>query len=446
MVAQIEKTRKVDRPVATTRSEEVTQRSEVADFEKLLSDLSAALVRVPVAEIDNEIELWLQRIVLAMDVDRGNVLQVDPVDGRIYVTHQWGRPGVFTPDRGLKTDSIKWYPWLLTKLLSGELVVFSSFAELPPEASQDVATARRMGAKSNATIPLKVGGAVVGALLVGTVFSERTWSNESIRRLTLLAEMLGNALERIRSEAQIRRLSEELRQVSQVVSMGELTASLAHELNQPLGAILNNTKAIQHLLKAKTPDLTEIEAALDDIVRDDARAVEIVRNVRAMFKRGEAKMSPVDIKEVLLDVARIVSSDARMKGIVFSMELPDSLPPIRGDKTHLSQVILNLIFNAFDSVCESDGSRTVTVRAAADESGQLHVAVGDTGRGIDPAAVPNLFKPFFTTKSTGMGMGLTIASSIIQNHGGRLWATQNPGRGATVEFALPIENNTEQAG
>jgi signal transduction histidine kinase len=411
---------------------------ESVDFEKLLSDLSASLIRVSVAEIDSEIERWLERIVLAMDADRGNVLQVDPTDGGIYLTHQWGRPSVLTPDRGRKTDSTKWYPWLLGKVRSGELVVFSRLDELPPEAYKDVAAARQMGGKSNVTIPLKVGGIVVGALMVGTFFSERRWSEKTVQRLKLVAEIVGNALERIRSEAEIRRLSEELRQASQVVTMGELTASLAHELNQPLGAASNNAAAARRLLKAKTPDLTEIEEALNDIISANARAVEIIKNVRAIFQRGAARTLPVDVRELLLDVGRIVNADARMRDINWSIQLPDSLPPVRGDKTHLTQAVLNLVLNAFDSVCDTDGTREVVLCAGQEEPDQIDISVSDSGKGIDPKVMPRLFEPFFTTKPTGMGMGLTIVRSIIENHGGRIWATQNPDRGATLAFVLPV--------
>jgi C4-dicarboxylate-specific signal transduction histidine kinase len=199
------------------------------------------------------------------------------------------------------------------------------------------------------------------------------------------------------------------------MTMGELTASLAHELNQPLGAILNNAKAARRLLSAKTPDLIEIDAALDDIIRDDVRAVDIVKNVRAMFQRGAAKMVPVDVRQLIAEVARIVNSDATMKEISWSLELPDSLPRVLGDKTHLTQAILTLVVNAFDSVCDGEGPREVVLRADHEEPNQVHVSVRDSGRGIDAQVIPNLFEAFYTTKPRGMGMGLTIVRSIIES-------------------------------
>jgi signal transduction histidine kinase len=423
----------------TTAPSAVSLGEKPEDFERLLSHLSAAFIRVSVDQLDSEIERWLERIVLAMGVDRSTVYRVD-TDGLFWCTHQWARPGIGTQDRGQRYAA-KDAPWLISKIRSGEIVVISRMIDLPPEAWTAREGFLRVGTRSNVTIPLRVGGLVVGALLFGAIFSEKRWTDQEVQRLKLVAEIFGNAFERKRTEAEIRRLSEELRQATQVMTMGELTASLAHELNQPLGAILNNAKAARRLLTTKKPDLAEIDDALDDIIRDDARAVDIIRNVRALFQRGETKMSPVELDGLLQDVARIVTADARMKRISWSMELADSLPLVRGDKTHLTQAVLNLVLNAFDAVTESAGPRRVTLRAARDDHRQVRVSVSDSGKGIDPSVMPRLFDPFYTTKPAGMGMGLTVVRSIVENHGGRIWATSNSDCGATFEFVLPVEIN-----
>src|SRR6202030_681148 len=297
--------------VATASPAEITRASELVDFEKLLADLSAAFIRVSAEEVDAEIERWLQLIVLAMKIDRSTVVQVDPADGLIYTTHQWAREGLPAPDRGRRAVHDGSHPWLEAQVFSGEVVVIRRLQEMPPEASKDRDSFRLEGNKSNVTIPLRIAGVVVGAVLFGALLSEKAWSQRDVQRLKLVAEIFGNALERRRVEAEIRRLSEELRKASQVVTMGELTASLAHELNQPLAAIRNNSQAALELLTAKSPDIGEVVVALEDIVRDNTRASETVRSVRALFQRGETKVSSVDVKELLLDINRIVSADAR---------------------------------------------------------------------------------------------------------------------------------------
>jgi signal transduction histidine kinase len=242
------------------------------------------------------------------------------------------------------------------------------------------------------------------------------------------------------STAELSRLQDEMRQASRAMMMGELTASLAHEVNQPLAAILNNAQAASRFLAANKPNLRDVKECLDDIIRDNARAVETIKNVRALFQRDEVEMSSVDLLRLVRDVERIVRLDAEAKNISVRLALPSSLPAIVGNRTQLIQALVNLILNAFDAICQNgEGLREVHLGVTQREPGSVHVEVRDSGVGIDPAIMPLLFDAFFTTKPKGMGMGLAIVRSIIENHGGRLWATRNPDRGATLEFSLPAD-------
>jgi signal transduction histidine kinase len=411
--------------------------SQPADFESMLAELSSTFIRISGHQVDGEIDRWLRNIVLALNLDRSTVGEFDASRGILNMTHQWAREGV--RPNPLQVEVHQFMPWLAQKILADELVVISRLEELPPEAAADVKYARLAGLKSNVTVPLKVGGQIVGGIGFATFFTERQWPDKTLRRLKLVAEMFGNALERKRATSEISDLKDEVSRMSRVLTMTEMAAALAHELNQPLGAILNNAQAARRFLAAKTPDLSEVKSALDQIVFDNGRAVDVIRNVRALFQPGKPTMALISPRDILLDVERIVSSDAARRNISLRLELPASLPDVIGERTQLIQVLINLIVNAFESISETtEGPHEVVISAAQHEPDQISVSVRDSGKGIEQGILPNLFRAFTTTKPNGTGMGLAISRSIIEKHGGRLWASQNLDRGATLEFSLPL--------
>jgi PAS domain S-box-containing protein len=262
------------------------------------------------------------------------------------------------------------------------------------------------------------------------------------------ATVMVDITDRKRAEEEIkriRRLEGEVRQASRAEMMGGLTASLAHELNQPLGAVQITAQAARRFLAAKRPQLRKAKAAIDDVIQDNARAAETIRNVRALFQRDAVQMSVVDLNQMLHDVERIVRADAASKNVTLQLDLPTELPTVVGNRTQLIEVLMNLVLNAFDSVCEStDGPRQVEMRASQPETRCIRISVRDSGKGIGPETMPRLFDAFFTTKPKGMGMGLAIVRSIIENHGGCLRATSNPDRGATFEFDLPVKADVKE--
>ncbi|HJU10225.1 MAG TPA: HAMP domain-containing sensor histidine kinase [Candidatus Binataceae bacterium] len=220
--------------------------------------------------------------------------------------------------------------------------------------------------------------------------------------------------------------------------MAELTTSLGHELNQPLGAILNNAQAARHLLRADSPDLHELRDAVEDIIADVGRASAIIRHAREGFQSVIEGQGSVDLREILVDLGRVLQNDAKAKAISLRVTVPPSLPRVIGNRQGFIQMLMNLVLNAFDSVAErSSGPRIVEV-SAEQQSNQVHVKIRDTGKGIDPQIRPRLFNAFITTKPKGTGMGLAIARSIIEKNGGRIWAAEEAGPGATIEFTLPL--------
>jgi PAS domain S-box-containing protein len=256
-----------------------------------------------------------------------------------------------------------------------------------------------------------------------------------------------NVTARKRAEEEAQRHRDELAHVARVATMGELTASIAHEIYQPLGAILTNARVAHRLLEGEEPDIAEAQGALNDIVEDGERASEILKRVRAWVRRKEMTRIPLDINEVIKEIVKLVWNDLSKKGISADLQLADHLPLVTGDRISLQQVILNLLRNAAEaSSANGTGRKKVEVRSSLQDPKTVMVAVKDNGIGIDPQNLKRIFDAFFTTKENGMGMGLKISRSIIEAHDGKLWAAQNGDRGATFHFTLPVAASGNDVG
>ena len=253
--------------------------------------------------------------------------------------------------------------------------------------------------------------------------------------------------ERKRSEAESIKHRDELAHVTRISSMGELAASLAHELNQPLTAILSNAQAAQRFLSARPLDIEEVREILRDIVEDNKRAGEVIRRMRALAKKEEFEFESVDLSQTLQEIVPLVHSDAILRNVSIHVDVDPNLPYALGDKIQLQQVLLNLLLNAFDAMNDRPiAEREVVVWAGSDGANMLKVAISDRGTGLTSDKLDKVFEPFYTTKREGLGMGLSISRSIIEAHGGRLWGENNQGSGATFTFTLPLLRASEQMG
>lgn len=229
--------------------------------------------------------------------------------------------------------------------------------------------------------------------------------------------------------------------LTRVSTMGELAGSLAHELNQPLTAILSNVQAAQRFMAADPIDVAEVREILNDIVQDDYRASEVIRRIRAVVKKGDMEFAHLDLATVIRDAVLLLHSDAIMRETRVALDICDDLPAVYADKVQLQQVALNLLLNAFDAMsrvlpCE----RVVSIALTPEGDDMVRIAVRDCGHGLTVGKLDTIFKPFYTSKPHGLGLGLSISRSIVELHGGRLWAENNVDRGATFYVTLPTGN------
>jgi PAS domain S-box-containing protein len=246
---------------------------------------------------------------------------------------------------------------------------------------------------------------------------------------------------RRRAEEEARHQRDELAHVLRMTTTGELTAALAHEINQPLTAIVANAQAARRMLEGPAPAPEDLQETLADISEDAKRAALIIGRLRAMSKRQEAKPEPVDCNGLVMSVATLLRHDFQRKGITITFNLTQPLPPVSADPVQLQQVVLNLLVNAADAVIAGEGSREVSVGTTVGDGGRVELSVSDTGIGVPESDLERIFAPFVSTKRDGLGMGLSISRSIVTAHEGRMWATRNPTGGLTVHVELPPSAN-----
>ncbi len=257
-------------------------------------------------------------------------------------------------------------------------------------------------------------------------------------RIVGASKLARDITERKRAEEALRQAQADLAYMSRVTTMGELTASLAHEIRQPISAAVINAKTCLRWLGRDEPDLAEACEAASRLVKDVTRAADIIGRISSLFKKGALQRELVDISDLVREMIVLLRNEVNRYSISIRTELAEGLPKVMADRVQLQQVFMNLMLNAIDAMKETSGPGELTIKAEA-EDGQLLISVSDTGVGLPPEQADQIFRAFFTTKDNGTGMGLPISRSIIESHGGRLWVTGASGRGATFQFTLPAK-------
>jgi C4-dicarboxylate-specific signal transduction histidine kinase len=244
--------------------------------------------------------------------------------------------------------------------------------------------------------------------------------------------------DRRRAAEALRQAQADLAHVSRVTTMGELTTSIAHEVNQPLAGIVTNASACLRWLAGDTPNLEEAREAARRIIRDGNRASDVIGRIRAMARKADPEKQPMDLNDAVQEVLDLTQGEVRRNGVLVRRELARDPPPVLGDRVQLQQVVLNLVMNGIEAMSTVvDRPRVLIIRTERMEDDQVRVTVQDSGVGLDPRGSDHIFDAFYSTKRGGIGMGLSISRSIVENHGGRLWALPSNGPGATFQFTVP---------
>ena len=297
----------------------------------------------------------------------------------------------------------------------------------------------KAGFRTSLFVPLLKDDEIVGIITLGRK-QVQPFTDKQISLFMDFAAQATIALESTRRERRYREMQMELARVNRVATIGQLTASITHEVNQPLASARNNLTAALNFLNRTPPDLAEVKEALACAVKDIDRTGTVVGGIRALMQKAPTRTDSVDLNEAVREVVELTHGEALKHGVSVRTQLADGLPLIQGDRVQLQQVVLNLILNAVQAMgAVVDRTREVLITTSQTEPNAVCLGVRDTGPGLSAETLPRLFEPFYTTKPDGMGMGLSICRSIIEAHGGRLWATRCEPRGALFQFTIPAD-------
>ncbi|MGL4402006.1 MAG: sensor histidine kinase [Luteolibacter sp.] len=404
-------------------------------LQRLLAEISSNFVTRSAGRMDDTIEETQHLVCETLGLDRSTLWQITGDGTEMALTHFWQPAGSIPLRRNFITNGN--LPWAEGRIRRGEAFHFSSLDDLPPEAAQDVETLRLHGTRSKATFPLVADGGVFGALAFAMTRAERQWTEDELSGLKLVAQIFGHVISRRRSEERADQLREEIQRSTRATELGEIAAALAHEINQPLTTILGNAQAARRFLDQGTATPAEFRTILDDIIRDDKRAGEIVHNLREMLAGTPARRESTCLNAIIRETAGFLHADMTGDAVDLQLDLAPSLPPVRVAQVEIQQLLINLIGNATRAMCETPPHQRRIIIETRRGGRMLHLRVRDHGCGIPAEHLDRIFEPFHSTRPDGLGMGLAICRRIAESHGGRILAGNAATGGADFTVSLP---------
>ena len=426
---------------ALARKRAQEELKEATGFEHLASGILASLLLARPGEEGGAIEQGLKDIGLFLGLQRVSLWERVPRRDEFRRTHHW-QP-VEPPAPSAAPD----LPWVSARLIRGAVVRFTRDSELPPEAAADLPKLGELGVRSMLAVPFLVSRTVAGALFLASTHEDRTWHEGLVPGVSLLAEVFASlharqSAERRKQAAEVEAAQwrERLAHLVRVHTAGEMSAALAHEITQPLGAIENYALAARRRMGEDSPDLARVADLLDKVIGQATRAGDVVTRMRGMVQRHELEPKEIDVARAVGACVDMVKTDCELRDIRIGLKAADALPMVVVDEIHLQQVVLNLLRNAMEAVelTHSSVSREITIEVGRDGADAVSVQVADRGAGIAEGDLERVFESFYSTKPTGLGVGLAICRKLIEAHGGALRASHNPGGGAVFRFTLPM--------
>ena len=446
--------RRLDRPADRTpssdsrRQETAEQSSQIANllaFERLLAELISVFVDLPGERVEREIEAAMRRLLDFLEFDRCGFAEISAADGSVTMLCSVAVDGVELMPLGRFPEQLRWY---VKTMQAGEMIVMHALPDdLPADAVAERAYVERTGMRSHLSIPLRVGGRLFGAIGFAAFRDTRAWPAELVGRIKTVGEVLAAALARTRVEAELRQVRNDLWHADRAASAGALTGSLAHELNQPLAAILSNAQAALRFLDCGQADQREIREILEAIVREDKRAGAVIRGLSALLRREKTQRAGVGLADAVDEVLMLMRGELEAQGVRVETHLQENCVAW-ADKTQLQQVVVNLINNALDAmqpVPRAERRLRITIsREARGALQETTVAVRDSGIGMASERLASVFTPFRSTKRDGMGLGLSIARAIVEAHDGKICVNRNEDCGVTFAFSLSAQAGLQE--
>lgn len=411
-------------------------------FERLATGILASLVLAEGGQAELAIGDGLRLIGQFMEAERVGMLDRVPGDAVFRSIQSWHADGL-APPFGLGDTPD--FPWVLQRLATGNIVRLPRFNDLPPEADGDRVALQASGMRSLLAVPISVSGKVTGALWMARTRLEHEWPDALISGVRLLAEVFGalharDSIERrkLAAEVEAAHWRERLAHLVRVHTAGDMSIALAHEITQPLGAIENYAMAARRRVSQDAPDKAHVLELLDKTIAQATRAGDVITRMRSMVQRHELETKLIDIEHAVAGCVAMVKMDCELREIELRMSVESGLPLVKVDEIHLQQVVLNLLRNAMQAIEQGGAARVVRVAIALAPSQEVRVEIADTGTGIAEGDLERIFESFYSTKMNGLGIGLSICRKLIEAHGGRLWASHDPGGGAVFRFTIPI--------